>query len=187
MHGIVNRSIQEFVRSTYGERAWRDACRNAQIDERGFHLARTYPDESTLELFSIAGAPLGKTAHEMVEDLGIWLASRPALARLLRFGGSDFSQFLLSLPELPGRLRMVVPGLDLPPVTVTQDGQSYCVSAPGAAGMWERAIAGMLHAMADAYGALAIIDYVEGGLRVEVPLAEFAEARPFSLSTEGGA
>ena len=187
MHGMVNRSIEEFVRSTYGEGAWRAAALACGADPAGFHMLRDYPAELTRQLLQAAGQPLGQSAAELAEDVGAWLAGRESLRRLLRFSGADFAEFLLSLPELPGRLRMVVPGLELPPVRVSAEGADHLIASDPGQPLWLAALSGMLHAMADDYGCLAVIAAEKTAIRVSVPLPDYAEGRPFSIGVPEGA
>ncbi|HRO16042.1 MAG TPA: heme NO-binding domain-containing protein [Paracoccus sp. (in: a-proteobacteria)] len=181
MHGMVNRSIEEFVRSTYGEAAWQAAAVACGTDPQGFHILRDYPQELTPRLLQAAGNPLAKTAAEVAEDVGAWLAGRESLRRLLRFSGTDFAEFLLSLPELPGRLRMIVPGLEMPSIEVAGGAEGYRITSVPHQSLWLCALSGMLHALADDYGCLAVIVMDDSGLWVSIPLADYAEARPFSI------
>ncbi|WP_134724701.1 heme NO-binding domain-containing protein [Paracoccus luteus] len=182
MHGMINRAIEDFVRDAYGEAAWQAVAAAAGIDAHGFRLLQDYPDDLTRALLAGAGAPMGKSAVDVAEDLGAWLAAQSGLRRLLRFAGSDFSTFVLSLAELPGRARMVVPGLILPPVQVETDGEAYRIRTDGSDPLWLHALAGMLQAMADDYGVLAVLALDGDGLRLSVPLAGYTQGRPFSIS-----
>lgn len=182
MHGMINRAIEDFVRDAYGEGAWLTVAAATGSDSRGFRLLHDYPDDLTRALLAEAGAPMGKTGPELAEDLGAWLAAQSGLRRLLRFAGSDFSEFVLSLVELPGRLRMVIPGLDLPPVQVELEGEDYRIRIASADPLWLHAVAGMLQAMADDYGVLAVLALDRDGLRLSVPLSAYTEGRPFSIS-----
>ena len=48
--------------------------------------------------------------------------------------------------------------------------------------IWIHALSGMLRAMADDYGVLAVIEVAGDQLQVSVPLTAFSEGRPFSIS-----
>ena len=72
--------------------------------------------------------------------MGTYLVSHPARAgirRLLRFGGSDFRDFLHSLEDLPERGRLALPDLLLPPISVSDQGAGrYALGiGPGGAGL----------------------------------------------------
>ena len=88
---------------------------------------------------------------------------------------------MMSLEELRGRGQMVAPGLELPALAVTVTGQGWKIASDCHV-LWLHAVAGMLHAMADDYGVLAVIEVAGGGILVDVPVMDFNEGRPFSIS-----
>lgn len=181
MHGLVNRAIEEFTRLTYGEPVWAAAAAVAGVDPRGFELMGTYEDRVTTCMLDSLAARLGRSAEEFAEDLGTWVAQRSSVRRLLRFGGSDFAAFMMTLEELRGRGKLVAPGLDLPALAVRVTGRGWRVDSDCHV-LWLHAVAGMLHAMADDYGVLAVIEVADAGILVDVPVVDFNEARPFSIS-----
>lgn len=181
MHGLINRAIEEFARVTYGDALWTASASAAGADPRGFVIMRHYETSLTGRLMGELSQRLGQTPFDLAEDIGAWVSQIPSVRRLLRFGGSDFDGFVMALQELHGRALMVVRGLYLPPFTVQtlSDGwrlRSDCDP------MWLHAIAGMLHAMADDYGVLALVEVEGDAIVVNVPLTEFTTGRPFSLT-----
>lgn len=181
MHGLVNRAIEEFARVTYGETIWTSAAQAAGADPRGFIMMRDYDTPLTGRLMRELARRLGRSPRDLAEDVGGWVTRLGSIRRLMRFSGSDFSAFLMALPELDGRALMVVPGFELPRLAVTQQGECWHVTSD-CEPIWLHAIAGMLHAMADDYGVLALVEVEDGGVRITVPLADFSEGRPFSIS-----
>ena len=87
----------------------------------------------------------------------------------------------MTLEELRGRGQLVAPGLELPALSVRVTGQGWRVDSDCHA-LWLHAVAGMLHAMADDYGVLAVIEVRGSGILVDVPVVDFNEGRPFSIS-----
>lgn len=181
MHGLVNRAIEEFVRVTYDDATWQMAAAAAGIDPRGFVLMRQYETELTGRLMRELSSRLGRSPRELAEDVGAWVSGLPSIRRLLRFAGTDFSAFMMALPELHGRARMVVRGFDLPKLTVTQQAGGWRLASDCEL-IWLHAVVGMLHAMADDYGVLAVIALEGRNVNVIVPLADFSEGRPFSIA-----
>lgn len=187
MHGLVNRTIEQFLRQSQGEACWREIAASAGVDLRGFQAMRNYPDEVTSRLVQVAHDRLGKTEHELLEDVGHWLAQIEPLRRLLRFSGTTFDEFLLSLDELPDRVRMVLPDVILPRIAVTRGEDSdMLVRLTGEAPQWQYVFCGLIRAMADDYGALALLLEDEGQIVVRIPDAQFAEGRSFSLYAGSG-
>lgn len=182
MHGLINRSIEGFLRDVYGDGAWRDVAEAAQVDPRGFQTLCDSPDAVSQALIGQAAARLEKPEAELLEDLGAWLAGMESIRRLLRFSGRNFPEFLHRLEELPGRAHMVLPDLGMPALTVTlEEGDWLAIALPEGAEGWGAVIAGLIRAMADDYGALGLILADGRRIRVQVPDDAFAAGRDFTL------
>lgn len=181
MHGLVNRAIEEFARVTYGDALWAATAAVTGVDPRGFELMGDYDPAITTRLLASLASSLGRSTEELAEDLGAWVAQLPSVRRLLRFAGSDFAAFMMTLEELRGRGQLVAPDLELPALAVRVTRQGWHVGS-GCDVLWLHAVAGMLHAMADDYGALAVIEVAGGGIVVDVPVVDFNAGRPFSIS-----
>lgn len=183
MHGLMNRAIEGFVRQVYGPPCWQAVTGRIGLEEAGFQPFRRYPFAMTRQLTEAAGAVLDKPPAEVIEDVGAWLARVEGMRRLLRFSGSDFSDFVLSLEELPGRIRMILPDLSVPDVTVLVHGPlAYRITLAGDDWLWRALIAGLLRAMSDDYGALALIVDEGDAILVDVSDASFGDGRGFDLA-----
>lgn len=183
MHGLMNRAIEGFVRQGYGAPRWREVAGRIGLAEDAIQPFRRYPFAMTRQLTAAAAAILDKPEAEVIEDVGAWLARVEGVRRLLRFSGSDFSDFVLSLEELPGRIRMVLPELVAPEIAVSVHGpQAYRITLTGDDWHWRALIAGMLRAMSDDYGALALIVDEGGAILVDVSDASFGDGRGFDLA-----
>jgi hypothetical protein len=184
MHGLVARAVQCLIADVWGGAVWTAVAQGmGQEPADAAGLAR---------LLGAASAQLDRTPDCLLEDLGTYLVSHPARAgirRLLRFGGSDFRDFLHSLEDLPARGRLALPDLTLPTIMVTdQGGGSYRLAiGPGFVGLGPL-LTGLLRAMADDYGALVLIDPAcegpDGAADIALSLldARFAAPRAFALS-----
>lgn len=192
MHGLVNRSVQCFLRDTYGVARWVSVAEEAGIDPSGFEALLVYDDALTDAMIDAAARQLGKPREALLEDVGIYLVGLEPLRRLLRFGGVDYADFLQSLDELPDRVHLAVPDLDMPDLELktTGPGRFTLVCGAGHEG-FGAVFAGILRAMADDYGALALIE--AGGTRtaetigIELLEAQFATGRRFDLARPEGA
>lgn len=181
MHGLVNRAIEEFARATYGDALWTAAAGAIGVDPRGFAPMRDYDTPLTGRLMRELSHRLSRRPRDLAEDIGAWVARIPSIRRLLRFAGPDFHAFVMALPELHGRALMVVRGLDLPRIGLVPIAGGWLLE-PRCEPIWLHALSGMLHAVADDYGALAVIEIERGRIRVSVPLTDFSAGRPFSIS-----
>ncbi len=192
MHGLVNRSVQCFLRDTYGVARWQSVAEEAGIDPNGFEALLIYDDALTDAMIDAAARQLGKPREALLEDVGIYLVGLEPLRRLLRFGGVDYADFLQSLDELPDRVHLAVPDLDMPELELRAAGQGRFILICGAEHEGFGAVfAGILRAMADDYGALALIEAAGGSggpetVGIELLEARFATGRRFDLARPEG-
>jgi len=194
MHGLINRSIQSFLRDTYGPDLWQRVARTAGLEFENFETMLVYDDALTEAVLESAANLLSRPRASMLEDLGTYLVSHPhlePLRRLLRFGGISFLDFLHSLDELPGRSHLAVPDLDLPQMELTEQGNDvFVLSCTGGPAGFCDVMIGVLRAMADDYGALVLLDSAEaseggdccGQIAIHLLDQAFAQGRRFDLA-----
>ena len=190
MHGLINRAIECFVRDTYGVAQWGDIIRIADLDFTGFEAMLSYDDCITVNVLDATCEVLNRPLDEVLEDMGTYLVSHPnaeGLRRLLRFGGVNFVEFLHSLDDLSDRVRLAVADLELPGIELREHGtgQFSLISQSDIKG-YGFVLLGLVRAMADDYGALAILEYKGGGQGVEtisITLIEssYSDGRVFDL------
>lgn len=193
MHGLVNRSLQSFLRDTYGAAVWVQVAEAASAPPEGFEAMLSYDDALTDRVLDAAVALLARPREGLLEDLGMFLVSLEPLRRLLRFSGVDYVDFLHSLDELPDRARLAVEEIGLPELSLAAAGANgFAVQVgPGHPG-FVPVIAGILRAMADDYGAFALVDIADpqtapDTIRIELLEAQFASGRRFDLGRPTGA
>ncbi len=190
MHGLINRAIQNFLCDTYGHPIWQRVVQAAELPPQGFEALLIYEDALTEAMVRAASEALGKPRDALLEDFGIYLAGREGLRRLLRFGGADFVDFLYSLEELPGRIRLAVPDIALPEIALHHPAADHFrVEVQGGHREVAHVLCGILQAMADDFGALALIgadDAPSSFVRVELVEACYAVGRDFLLTLPEG-
>jgi Haem-NO-binding len=190
MHGLVNRALQCFLRDTFGTDIWQAIARNAGFGADGFDTMAVYPQTITDGLIDAAARHLSRPRELLLEDLGTYLVSHATvepLRRLLRFGGANFMDFLLSIEDLQGRSRLAVPDIDVPQLTLDAvEPDIYLISCNSPIAGAGHVVMGLLRAMADDYGALVLLDHQDQSgatqiVRVQVLEANFAAGRRFDL------
>lgn len=191
MHGLEGKAIEGFLRDVYGEAAWRAVASAAAAPADGFEAMLAYPEGLRDALLAAAACALGKPREALLSDLGLHLVSHPSregLRRLLRFAGSDFPGFLHSLEDLPERARLAVADLGLPRIELRPLAPDhYEIECTGAPPGFGHMLCGALAAMADDYGALALIEHAGrcgAAERISVRIAAegFAPGRAFHLA-----
>ncbi|MEO0380082.1 MAG: heme NO-binding domain-containing protein [Pseudomonadota bacterium] len=190
MHGLINRAIQCFVVDSYGTDTWVEATRIANLGFVEFESMLVYDDDVTPQLLNAVSFVLNRDRNEVMEDIGTYLVSNPnveALRRLLRFGGLEFVEFLHSLDDLPDRARLAVSDLNLPALELHDcaSGQFSLVCQSPIEG-YGHVMMGVLRAMADDYGVLAVLEHTGAGdgtetISITLVETEFAEGRSFEL------
>ncbi|WP_370401066.1 heme NO-binding domain-containing protein [Sulfitobacter sp. JB4-11] len=190
MHGLINRSIQNFVCDCYGRQCWIDVTLAAQLNFVDFEGMLKYKERLTPRVLVAMCKVLARPRGELLEDFGTYLVSHPTLEgvrRLLRFGGVDFEDFLHSLDDLPDRVRLAVPDLVLPSLELHahNDGQFNLICETPISG-YGHVMLGVLRGMADDYGTLAVLEHcglARGRETITIQLVEpdFAEGRHFAL------
>lgn len=195
MHGLINRAIQCFVIDTRSTAVWAAVVQAAGFGREGFEALEEYDDAQTAAVLCAAENILNIPRDTLLEDIGTYLVSHPKrerLRRLLRFGGADFSDFMHSLDDLPDRARMAVPALHLPVLDLRAHTTGrYTLICRGDVPGWGHVMVGVLRAMADDYGALAVLEHMggQGGVEtVTVRLLDlrFAKGRHFDLAGARG-
>lgn len=193
MFGLLLRSIQAYLRGTFGPAVWARVLRAAGQPPEGFEPMLPYDARAVGRVLAAAAQELHRPAEAILEDVGTFLVADPghrALRRLLRFGGAGFADFLHSLEELPDRARLALPGLRLPQVTLTEIGPGRVrLVVTGALPALLPVGLGALRAMADDYGALVVIELGRdsGAATLTVQLLEAAHGggQRFALAADG--
>lgn len=194
MFGLVNRAIQSFVEDSYGPACWDDVVSLAQLESRDFEGMLSYPDIVTNTVLHACGQVLRQATEAVLEDIGTYLVTHSnmeAVRRLLRYGGGEFEEFLLSLDELNDRIKIAIPDLEMPELSLRAHGDdsfSLYVDSDraGYGALW----LGIVNAMADDYGALVLTELEQkkdgGGVTEEITVelleVAFSQGRSFDLA-----
>lgn len=165
MHGLVNRALQRFLIDVYGADLCQTVLSKAGCDPgTEFDVLGRYDKSLTMKIVEVSAEQLSQTIPDFLEDLGVYLASHENsenVRRLLRFGGDSFREFLHSLTELHERVLLAVDDLEFPEIDLRQhDHEHLTLSVSGEPQGIGYVLAGVLRAMADDYGTLAMFENV---------------------------
>lgn len=194
MHGLVHKGLGCFVSQTFGPDVWRQLCAASGQPEE-IETFATYDDDITTRLLFGASTVLDRPKKEILEDFGTYLVTSEqtqALRRLMRFGGDTFFDFLDSLDDLPGRVRLALNDLDFPDIAVTENApNAFLIDVSAQMPGFAFVLVGMLRALADDYGALAEIDHIDRNdrgdtLSVNIHDVGFGQGREFALVGNAG-
>lgn len=191
MLGVVNKAIEQFVRTTYGDRVWQKTTQLAQVADSDIEPMLMYSDELTYQLVDGLIISTGKQRQDILDDLGTFLVTPPhgrMVRRLLRFGGATFEEFLGSMADLNDRVALALPDLDLPSISIdVRATDRVVITVENRIQGFANVLQGLLRAMADDYGTLVFIDLgqiIDGAVELEVILIEqnFAQGAEFNLA-----
>jgi hypothetical protein len=187
MDALLLRSLQGYLRDTFGPTVWQAICRRAALTIETFEPMMRYDRGMADRVAKHAAETLGRPVESVWEDMGTYLVTNPGhegVRRLLRFGGIGFVDFLHSLEEMPGRARLAMPELELPEVILTEIGPDrFELRCRSKVAGFPRVLVGILTAMADDYGTLCLIE-PDGGERISVRILDsrHGAARSFDLA-----
>lgn len=190
MHGLINKAIELFVTQTYGADTWRAVMSKADLGWTEFEAMLPYNADVTRTVVDAMQDVLGRPGHHILEDFGTFLVISPVLPgvrRLLRFAGVDYIDFLHSLEDLPGRVSLAVGDLNLPALILTERGENgFALRCQSGLAGYGYVMMGVLRAMADDYGTLAMLDmhsHPSGDdlIDIEVVQDSYASAKSFAL------
>lgn len=163
MLGLVFSSFEGFIRHTYGVEIWMKVLGELDLCHDRFEPMFHYDPTLADSLISHSTRVLAKRKDLLLEDFGIFLVTDPRterVRRLLRFGGNDYVEFLHSLEDLRGRANLAVPELNLPQIelekTHTDEYSVTCKDVDDGVG---HVLLGVLRALADDYGLLALLEF----------------------------
>ena len=191
MDALFLRSLQGYVRDTFGVPLWQAVCRQAQLATETFEPMLRYDPGTADRVAQCAAHVLGRPVDTVWEDMGTYLVTNPGhegVRRLLRFGGTSFADFLLSLEEMPGRARLALPDLRFPEISLTEAGPDrFEVRCQSSIRGFSRVLVGVLTAMADDYGSLCLIETAEDSrITVRILDSMHATGRRFDLARPEG-
>lgn len=112
MYGLINKAIGEMVCSHFGEKAWDDIRRQAELEIREFVSMDTYPDDLTHRLVKAAGEVLQLSPAQVMHAFGeYWVefVSKTGYEALMEMSGDTLPEFLHNLDDLHTRLGVSFP------------------------------------------------------------------------------
>jgi hypothetical protein len=122
MYGIINKSIEELITSTYGQVLWNSVKERSGIDIDYFLSNEPYDDDITYKLADAAGKVLDISVGQVLEVFGeFWIIKtcKEKYGGLLEAGGATLKEFLINLPIFHNRVMLVYPRLTPPEFKVS--------------------------------------------------------------------
>lgn len=124
MYGLVNKAVQGFVTSSFGQETWERIRQEAGVQEVAFVGMNPYPDEVTYNLVGAGSKVLGLPAEQILEAFGIYymtFSAKEGYGPMLKMMGDNLPEFLHNLNPMHERLKLTFPKLKPPLITVTDE------------------------------------------------------------------
>lgn len=117
MYGMVNKALEDMIRSQHGDAAWDNIKEKANVTVEIFISNEGYPDGITYDLVRSAADVLGKSPSDILEAFGEWWilkTGRQGYGGLLDAAGRTVREFLVNLPNFHSRISLMYPKLQPP-------------------------------------------------------------------------
>lgn len=117
MYGLVNKAVEDLVKTNFGEETWEKIKAKASVNEATFASMQSYPDNITYNLVGAATEVLGISAAQVLETFGeYWVlyTAQEGYGDMLNMAGKSLPEFLQNLDMLHVRVGNLMPQLQPP-------------------------------------------------------------------------
>lgn len=123
MYGLIIEGLREQVTAERGEAVWNEIARRAGTSTIPFVAMQAYDDAIVYSLVEATGAVLGLPPEVVLERFGehwVAFAASRGYDSLLDLCGRDLGEFLGQMESLHNRVKLALPNLDPPVMTVAR-------------------------------------------------------------------
>ncbi len=117
MYGLVNKAVEDLVKTNFGEASWEQIKAKAQVKEPSFVSMQSYSDDVTYNLVGAATEVLNLTAEQVLETFGeywVLFTAKEGYGSMLDAAGNNLVDFLQNLDAMHVRVGNVMPELKPP-------------------------------------------------------------------------
>lgn len=128
MYGLVNKALQELVEAQHDQETWTRIRERAGVEDLFFLWDKSYDDAVTYKLVEATSAELGRPAHEVLEDFGVyWVlhTAQKSYGPLMKAAGRSLPEFLRYLPRFHDRIVLLFPDLKMPEFEILEEGEDW--------------------------------------------------------------
>jgi len=122
MYGIVNRAIEDLIKSKFGEESWEKIKEKSGLNIDFFISNEPYDDSITYKLAVTASEELAIPLATVLREFGEWWVLKTGKEKyggLMEAGGDDLKEFLCNLPVFHNRVMLIYPKLTPPEFQVS--------------------------------------------------------------------
>lgn len=117
MYGIVNKSIEDLIKSNFGEEKWNIILEKSGIEHNYFISSEPYDDEVTFKLAHTIATEMNMSIEAVLVTFGEWWIIKTTKVKysgLMEAGGNNLKDFLINLPLFHNRVILLFPKLTPP-------------------------------------------------------------------------
>jgi hypothetical protein len=122
MYGIVNKSLEELVKSEFGLDVWNNVKKRSGVDVDFFISNEPYDDDVTYKLAIAVSEEVNLPLGKVLYTFGEWWILKTTIEKyggLMHSGGSSLKEFLMNLPEFHNHIMLMYPKLTPPEFKVS--------------------------------------------------------------------
>ena len=122
MYGIVNKAIEDLVKTNFGEEKWDAIKAHSGVDIDYFISNEAYDDNITFNLVGSVGEIMGMPVSDVLHAFGEWWILKTGKEKyggLMEAGGQNLKEFLINLPIFHNRIMLMYPKLTPPEFKVS--------------------------------------------------------------------
>ena len=154
MHGLLFKSMKDYVIENHGKETWLEVCTSADVDKRIFLTIDTYPDEELLRLFDATADSVGSSVPELLASYGRFAAGQLLDTHRNAVDDDwDALDLLANADEVVAGLQSRDPDLDPPQLACRRDGPDRVTIEYRSERKLCFAAKGIVHGIADRYDA----------------------------------
>lgn len=153
MHGILHKSLKNYVGENMGEDVWADVLDRADIDPKLYLPVSHYPDEELVDAIAVIAEMTGHDQASVERDFGAYVAP-DLLSTFKAHVRTEWStlDLLEGLPHIYEQIEAQNPETSPPNVTITRIGGTAAVVEYASARDLCTLGEGILVGIADAFG-----------------------------------
>ena len=122
MYGIVNRALEDLVKTNFGEDKWEEIKESSGVDVDYFISNEPYNDDITFKLAIAVSEVMNMELEKVLQAFGEWWilkTSKEKYGGLMEAGGYNLKEFLVNLPVFHNRIMLIYPNLTPPEFKVS--------------------------------------------------------------------
>lgn len=165
MYGIVNKAIEDLVKTSYGDEKWDAVKERSGVDVDFFISNEPYDDEITYKLAGAVSEEMKLSHKEVLNAFGEWWVMKTGKEKyggLMEAGGASLREFLINLPIFHNRVMLIYPKLTPPEFKVShiENASIHVHYFSKRAGLQEF-VRGLLQGLAKMYQVEATIELIQ--------------------------